>query len=111
LDMRPEYEALNFHLGKVLDKMLRYDEAIPYLNKAVEKNPKNDGAFFNLALSYTNKGDNINGLKYFLKVIEIAPTRADAWNYAGQLYNATGNREKGREYLAKAAELGAMNTR
>jgi protein O-mannosyl-transferase len=108
LGIKPEYEALNYHMGKVLDKMQRYNEAITYLNKAIARNPKDDGALFNLGLSYTNMGDNKNGLKYFLQITQLKPERADAWYYAGLIYNATGDKIKGKEFLDRVAALGGV---
>jgi tetratricopeptide (TPR) repeat protein len=104
--MKPDNESLNEHMGKVLNKMAKYDEAIPYLNKAIAKNPRNANAYFGLAMAYTNKGNTETGLSYFLKVNQLDPKRADAWYYAGMIYKAKGDNINSEQYLNKANSLG-----
>jgi tetratricopeptide (TPR) repeat protein len=106
LQFRPDYENLNFHVGKAFDKLSRYDDALPYLYKALGKNPKNDGVLYNLALSYTNKNSIDSGLHYFLKVIELRPNGPDAFYYAGLIYRAKGDSSNAKEFLDKANALG-----
>ncbi len=106
LEFSPDNAELNFNFGKTLDKLKRYDEAIKVLDHAVALDPKNEGAYFNLALSYTNKGDIEKGLFYFLKVTDLNPKRAEAYYYEGQIYNAKKDTVKAKEFLDKAAQLG-----
>lgn len=106
LKAAPDYENLNYHAGKALDKLERYREAIPYLEKALAKNPKNDGVLYNLALSHTNLNEIDKGLAYFMQVIELRPNGPDAYHYVGLIYRAKGDFANADKYLRKAQELG-----
>jgi len=108
LNYAPDSYILNYNLGKSLNKLKRYDEAIKYLNDAV-KSGADDGPYFNLALAYTNKGDPDQGLKYFAKVIELNPKRGDAFYYSGLIYKAKGDTVKAKEFLDKSNALGGVN--
>lgn len=109
LNYAPESFILNYNLGKTLNKLKRYDEAIKTLDAAT-KSGDDDGVYFNLAAAYTNKGDYEHGLKYFYKVLEINPKRADACYYIGLTYKAQGDSVKSKEFLDKATALGGVNT-
>jgi len=100
---------LNYNLGKSLNKLKKYDEAIKYLNEAI-KSGGDDGPYFNLAEAYTNKGDLDQGLKYFEKVIELNPKRSDAFYYSGLIYKAKGDTAKAKEFLDKSKLLGGVNS-
>jgi tetratricopeptide (TPR) repeat protein len=104
LKIKPDHFALNFFMGKTLDKLKRFREAIPYLNVALSKEPENDGVLFNLALSYTNLNDLDKGLEYFSKIVQLKPGRADAYDYMGQIYRAKGDRANADLYFNKARE-------
>jgi len=96
----------NVNYGKTLNKLMKYDEAIEVSTRVIKANPQHEGAYFNLALSYTNKGDYENGIKNLLKVIELNPKRGDVYYYLGQIYKGKGDAIKSKEYLDKAAALG-----
>lgn len=48
---------LYFNEGRLLNESLSYDEAIIALTKAIEKNPKNEEAYFERAIAFFEKGD------------------------------------------------------
>ena len=98
--------GLNYIYGNTLNKLKKYDEAIPILNKVIALDPKNEGGFFDLALSYTNKGDQNKGFYYLSKVIELNPKRADAYYYSGVILRAKGDTVKAKEFMGKAEALG-----
>ena len=106
LDLNENEVSFNVNLGKTLNKLTRYAEAIAVSKHALTLDPKDEGAHFNLALAYTNQGDNDNGLLHFSKIIALNPERADAYHYAGLLLQAKGDQLKANEYLAKAKALG-----
>ena len=98
--------GLNYIYGNTLNKLNKYAEAIPVLNHVIELDPKHEGAYFDLALSYTNKGDQDKGFYYLSKVIELNPKRGDAYYYSGIILKAKGDTLKAKEFINKAISLG-----
>lgn len=103
---QPDNRDMAYNTALVLNKLKRYDEAIPLLNHVVQLYPDHSDAFYNLALAYTNKGDFDNGLKYFAKVNELSPQRADAYYFTGKIYESRGDKDKANTFFTKAKELG-----
>lgn len=106
LESQKKDPELYYNLGKTLNKLLRYDEAIQASNDALALDPEHDGANYNLALAYTNQGDMDRGLFYFSRVIALNPNRGDAYYFTGLIYRARGDEAKATEFINKAATLG-----
>ena len=106
MSFAPNNKDLSFNTALMLNRLKRYDEAIPVLNHIVQIFPDYTEAYYNLALAYTNKGDFDNGLKYFTKVIEMDPKRAEAFYYSGKIVESRGDKERANTFFAKARELG-----
>lgn len=77
----------------------KYVDAISYIHEFFELMERNSfpdlkyliqPCFFNLALSYSNSGDNINAVKYWSKFIETDKTNFDSYFERLQSYMALG---------------------
>src|SRR5262249_271967 len=76
----------SFAQGKALVEAKRYQEAMPYLQQAVAKNPRNADAY-NLMGYATRKSGNANGsLQYYNQALAIDPKHLGAHEYIGEAY-------------------------
>ncbi|MFX0014328.1 MAG: tetratricopeptide repeat protein [Promethearchaeota archaeon] len=76
----------NLERGIELIRAVENSAAIPYLQKALKKDPQNPEIFRHLGLAYFNLGNYIKALDNWKKAIEIDPTHHQThWNL-GQLY-------------------------
>jgi len=75
----PDDPDLNYHLGVALKDEGRYDEAIPYLQKAAELKPEDSRVPFQLGVVYFEKEDYAKAVEQFRKALAIDSTNTDAW--------------------------------
>lgn len=81
-DSDPFQEGLDYAAEK------RYDEAIAAFGKAVEANPKNGAAHFELAKALQARGDSEEALKHFRLAIRGRPARPEAKFYIDAILKA-----------------------
>jgi tetratricopeptide (TPR) repeat protein len=66
------------------------DEAIKYLNRALELNPRYDVALYALGLSHSMNGNLEESIKHLQNCLTINPTLTDAHNALGAIYQEMG---------------------
>jgi tetratricopeptide (TPR) repeat protein len=66
------------------------DEAIRYLNRALELNPRYELALYALGLSHSMNGNLKESVKYLQDCLKINPTLTDAHNALGAIYQEMG---------------------
>lgn len=74
-------------LGVIHDESGRYPQAIERLQKAIQYDPKNFYAYYNLTLSYKHAGRFADARMAALKAKEIAPSDPRVSLLAGNLFN------------------------
>ena len=91
--------------GKALVEAKRYQEAMPYLQQAVAKNPKNADAY-NLMGYATRKSGNPNGsLQYYTQALAIDPKHLGAHEYIGEAYLQLDRPQDAQQHLARLDSL------
>jgi tetratricopeptide (TPR) repeat protein len=89
--------------GRYLNDM---EKAEFYLQKAIEKKPKNSLAFENLGIVYGMKQDYRKSLEYLKKALEFNPeNEAAILNNLGITYRMLGDEQKAQEYFSKAQKF------
>ena len=83
-----------------------HDQAISELNKVIEINPKDSGAYKNRGAAYLNKGQFDLAISDYTKALEINPKDAEVYNIRGRAYYFKGKYEESWEDLNKAEDLG-----
>jgi tetratricopeptide (TPR) repeat protein len=83
-----------------------HDRAISELNKVIEINPKDSGAYKNRGAAYLNKGQFDLAISDYTKALEINPKDAEVYNIRGRAYYFKGKYEESWEDLNKAEDLG-----
>ncbi len=87
----------------------KYEEAIEYFKKVIEKFPSNYEGYFNLGLSYLKKGDLDQAIAQLEKATELNPKSVDAHFALGEAYFSKGEGEKATESFSKAIEIAPEN--
>ncbi|NIA22596.1 MAG: tetratricopeptide repeat protein [Proteobacteria bacterium] len=64
--------------GKFYFLNQKYNEALQYLSKALEKEPKNIEVLYTIGIIYESINNLDKALEYFKRVIEIDPQHEDA---------------------------------
>lgn len=64
--------------GSFFNRLGRYDEAIPYLERAIKASPKKQPLFFELGTSYLGKGDVQKMFSLFKEAYELEPTSPES---------------------------------
>ena len=95
----------NFAQGKALVEAKRYQEAMPYLQQAAAKDPKNADAY-NLMGYATRKSGNANGsLQYYNQALAIDPKHLGAHEYIGEAYLQLDRPQEAQQMLARLDSL------
>lgn len=87
-----------------------YDNAILYLQKAIELNPQSSGVYYNMGLVYSDKGNIDKAIQLYEKAIEQNPQDYRAYINLGLVYSQKGNLDKAIQLYEKAIELNPQNS-
>ena len=79
-----------------------YDGAIAEFTKAIESNPKSEGAYWGRGASYYLKGNYDRAIEDYSKAIELNPKYATAYNHRGEAWNRRGDYDHAIEDYNKA---------
>ncbi len=81
------------------------DNAINCFQKAIDINPNNDIAFYNMGVSYSKKGDYDKAIECYQKAIDINPNFDIALNAMGYAYSKKEDYDKAIECYQKAIDI------
>ena len=68
-------------LGVIYANQKKYDEAIMYYKKALEKNPQYPKCLINMGVLLSNKGEYKESSKYLISALKIFDDIPEGWNY------------------------------
>lgn len=92
----------NFEQGKSLVSEGKYEEAIKYLEKAVNSDPSNREYQKELAVAQYNIEDYTAAISSYEQMIVVNPTDAFAYNGLANVYRDQSDTDKAIEYYQKA---------
>jgi len=95
----------NCNLGFAYCQIGDYDKALPYLNKAIELNPKYTEAYSDRAIIEDHGGEPKEAMRDFDKAIDLNPDYAKAYVGRGALYSRQGLYTSAITDFSKAVEL------
>jgi tetratricopeptide (TPR) repeat protein len=94
-------------LGQILLAMDKPDDAIPFLEKAMELDPYDAGSYLYLGYAYYAKQDYAVCVDYFGKVVKLEPTHHLALNNKGFCQYLIGDLEGAAVSFSKAGDVGS----
>ncbi len=98
--------SINEKLGELYGKDLQQPQkGLPYLLRANELNPEEDGIVQKIGVAYAISGNNEEAIKWFEKGVQLDPENARLWLNLGVAYQYVGQLDKAQEYMNKAFEL------
>jgi serine/threonine protein kinase/predicted Zn-dependent protease len=101
----PDEKDAFYVLGQIYYRNLReFEEAVRYLNKAIEIDPLYKLAYNVLAYTYNEMGDFEKSLWAINKYIELAPDEPNPYDTRGDLYARNGKLDQAMESYKKALE-------
>ncbi|HNV86940.1 MAG TPA: tetratricopeptide repeat protein [Candidatus Omnitrophota bacterium] len=95
----------NNNYGKALADFDRYEEAIPYLEKAIEIQPDQAEYYDNLGLAYKYVGNSDKAIELYKEAIEKDPKGLDPYRHLTAIYLAKEDFPRAEAYLKEAIEL------
>lgn len=105
IEYDPEYQWNYFEKGNTLVNLKRDSEGVAYYYKTLSINPRNEGAWLNIA-SVLIKRKIYDYVNPFLKIAEkINPRAAELWYLKGLLAKETGSADDAEKFMKKALEL------
>jgi tetratricopeptide (TPR) repeat protein len=101
----PGQESASVALGKILDKLGRWDEAVTVYQAALTASP--DSARLNLALGWTliQQKELNEGLHHLRQATRLDLANGMAWFRLAQVYEATERKQAAGEAYRRAADL------
>lgn len=110
LEVQPDFAGGSLLRGRVLRSLNRTDEAEAAFKKEIETSQhetvRND-AWGALAILYKDAGRTEDAIAAFEKIIELQPTRGEAYVELSALYGKNGDRAKQADVLERAKQAGA----
>lgn len=101
----PKWKRVYFELAVFHELKDEYDEAIAYLNKALELDPNYGYALNQLAYEYSYKNDYDKALEYFRRYASVSPGDANPFDSMGETYFRMGKLDEAIEKFKEALEV------
>jgi tetratricopeptide (TPR) repeat protein len=94
-----------YNKGTVLAQTAQYEDARPYLERAVEADPSNSDAWYNLAVTYTNLGKLEQAQSILEKLLESYPSQ-ETYHYSlGVTLKKNGKKKGALKEFERARDL------
>jgi len=106
----PDDDELLFNLGVVFSEAKRTKEALEYMERAIEENPKNASALNYVGYTWAEQGDNLDQAEdYIVRALDLRPDDGFIIDSLGWVYYMrarplfdTGRTEEAKKYLDRA---------
>ncbi|MBW2577782.1 MAG: tetratricopeptide repeat protein [Deltaproteobacteria bacterium] len=106
----PDDDELLFNLGVVFSEAKRTQEALEYMERAIEQNPNNASALNYVGYTWAERGDNLDQAEdYIVRALDLRPDDGFIIDSLGWVYYMrarplfdTGRNEEAKKYLDRA---------
>jgi tetratricopeptide (TPR) repeat protein len=106
----PDDDELLFNLGIVYSEAKRTQEALEYMERAIEQNPNNASALNYVGYTWAERGDNLDQAEnYIVRALDLRPDDGFIIDSLGWVYYMrarplfeTGRNEEAKKYLDRA---------
>jgi tetratricopeptide (TPR) repeat protein len=80
-------DELLYNIGISFIQTGSYQEALTYLNKALDENPDHEPVLYDIAFCFEKVGNDAKAIEYYNKYLDIDPFSESAWYNLGIIYN------------------------
>ncbi|MBQ9473786.1 MAG: tetratricopeptide repeat protein [Bacteroidales bacterium] len=108
LELDPDNTEAHLKMGEIAFYSRDYDRALESLSKVTAVERDNRTALFMKAFVYKEKGDTVNAVQLFRRVIDLYPDYEPAYEEIGLIY-ADQRNPLGVDYLTTAIQLDSTN--
>jgi len=105
-EMRSKESWFYYKIGSAHLQKQEFDQAISFLNKSLETNPKYAAAYETRGVIYSLREQYDQAIADFNRALEIDPSFAEAYFSRGRAYYFKKEYDKSREDIKKAQDLG-----
>jgi tetratricopeptide (TPR) repeat protein len=106
----PDDDELLFNLGVIFSEAKRTQEALEYMERAIEQNPENASALNYVGYTWAERGDNLDQAEdYIVRALDLRPDDGFILDSLGWVYYMrarplfdTGRKEEAKKYLDRA---------
>ena len=106
LKLAPDWAEVHYQAGRVQTRLKNLDQALAAYRRALELDPKLDGANFNSGYILLERGRPEEAIAYFQKVVDLgSPFAADAQVNLAVCYYKLGQQDEARRHLEAALSL------
>jgi tetratricopeptide (TPR) repeat protein len=105
-EKRLEESWFYYKIGSAYLQKREFDQAISFLNKSLETNPKYAAAYETRGVVYSRREQYDQAIADFNKALEINPSFAEAYFSRGRAYYFKKEYDKSREDIKKAQDIG-----
>lgn len=103
--INPDDYIYDFVIGTAYMKAKMFNESIPPLLNALDKNPSNIGIYNSLGTAYMATSQSDKAIQFYTKALELQPNAPMSYFNLGSAYQIQQNHEEACKYLKKAIEL------
>jgi tetratricopeptide (TPR) repeat protein len=104
LGLKPDLPGANFAVGRILWKMQRFEEAVPYLYKELERNPYHGLANYHLGNIYLSQGKSEQAIGYLEAAIRAQPNLTEAYLDLGRALAGAGKYDAAIGFYQKVVQ-------
>jgi len=94
-----------FYMARLLYRLNRMNESVPYLRKAIQANPKSCEALCLLSRIFSSQGQDGDSIKYLHQCVQADPNCAEAHYLLSRIYTKQGQVEEAGQELALFRDL------
>ena len=102
-------EVDNKLFEKIFTNYTKYNKTLESYQKAIEKNPKNENAYYHIGIVYAKKKEYDKAIENYFLAIKINPKNDRVYNNIGMIYFEQGNEIEGIKKFEKAIEINPEN--
>ena len=109
LDINPNERKANYGKGYCLNSKGSYNEAIPYLRKAIEMEDTYTAAYVELGYSYYKTGNIVDAMTNYNYAIALSPKNENSRYYKGLIYISQKDKANARKMVDELKSLNSKN--
>ena len=103
--VNPELSELNFNLAQAFQVQKKYQEAITYFSKCIEKNAYVDISHFKMGQIYRDTNNVSHSINSYNNALKVNPNYPEALNELGLIFKSAGLLDDAGKLFKKAVRL------